>query len=128
MKIKKLQEVLSEVQNTKRVLEEKNIRFKEIQRIQSQEKEKLEALNQNWRSGQAGMLASMLHSGENCPVCGSLSHPKPAQLHEDMPTDMELKEQENRLKTAEQQKAKPKVNITKQNQSMMHWPSLQRKR
>lgn len=105
MKIKKLQEVLSEVQNTKRVLEEKNIRFKEIQRIQIQEKEKLEALNQNWRSGQAGMLASMLHSGENCPVCGSLSHPKPAQLHEDMPTDMELKEQENRLKTAEQQKS-----------------------
>ncbi|MGG4263867.1 AAA family ATPase [Peribacillus simplex] len=105
MKIKKLQEVLFEVHNTKRVLEEKNIRFKEIQGIQIQEKEKLEALNQNWRSGQAGMLASMLHSGENCPVCGSLSHPEPARMHKDMPTDMELKEQENKLKTAEHQKS-----------------------
>ncbi|CAH0263300.1 AAA family ATPase [Peribacillus simplex] len=104
-KIKKLQEVLYEIQNTKRVLDEKNNRFQELQRIQIQEKEKLESLNRNWRSGQAGMLASMLHSGENCPVCGSQSHPKPAQLHEHMPTDLELKEQENKLKTAEQQKS-----------------------
>ncbi|MBT2667647.1 AAA family ATPase [Bacillus sp. ISL-4] len=104
-KIKKLQEVLYEIQNTKRVLDEKNNRFQELQRIQIQEKEKLETLNRNWRSGQAGMLASMLHSGENCPVCGSQSHPKPAQLHEHMPTDLELKEQENKLKTAEQQKS-----------------------
>ncbi|MGZ9816915.1 AAA family ATPase [Peribacillus simplex] len=104
-KIKKLQEVLYEIQNTKRVLDEKNNRFQELQRIQIQDKEKLETLNRNWRSGQAGMLASMLHSGENCPVCGSQSHPKPAQMHEHMPTDLELKEQENKLKTAEQQKS-----------------------
>ncbi|MCK2020417.1 SbcC/MukB-like Walker B domain-containing protein [Peribacillus frigoritolerans] len=104
-KIKKLQEVLYEIQNTKGVLDEKNNRFQELQRIQIQEKEKLETLNRNWRSGQAGMLASMLHSGENCPVCGSQSHPKPAQMHEHMPTDLELKEQENKLKTAEQQKS-----------------------
>ncbi|MGW8426374.1 AAA family ATPase [Peribacillus simplex] len=104
-KIKKLQEVLYEIQNTKRVLDEKNNRFQDLQRIQIQEKEKLETLNRNWRTGQAGMLASMLHSGENCPVCGSQSHPKPAQLHEHMPTDLELKEQENKLKTAEQQKS-----------------------
>jgi exonuclease SbcC len=104
-KIKKLQEVLYEIQNTKRVLDEKNNRFQKLQRIQIQEKEKLETLNRNWRTGQAGMLASMLHSGENCPVCGSQSHPKPAQLHEHMPTDLELKEQENKLKTAEQQKS-----------------------
>ncbi|MFE4810808.1 AAA family ATPase [Peribacillus simplex] len=104
-KIKKLQEVLYEIQNTKQVLDEKYNRFQELQRIQIQEKEKLENLNRNWRFGQAGMLASMLHSGENCPVCGSQSHPKPAQLHEHMPTDLELKEQENKLKTAEQQKS-----------------------
>ncbi|TKH09863.1 SMC family ATPase [Peribacillus simplex] len=104
-KIKKLQEVLNEITNTKRVLDEKNNRFHELQRIQTQEKEKLETLNRNWRSGQAGMLASMLHSGENCPVCGSQSHPKPAQMHEHMPTDLELKEQENKLKSAEQQKS-----------------------
>ncbi|MGE7878043.1 AAA family ATPase [Peribacillus muralis] len=105
MKMKKLQEVFSEIQNTKRVMDDKNKRFQEVQRIQSLEKEKLEGLNHRWRSGQAGMLASMLHSGENCPVCGSESHPKPARMHEDMPTDMELKEQENKLKMAERQKS-----------------------
>ena len=104
-KLKSFKKFFKKSQNTKQVLDEKNNRFQELQRIQTQEKEKLEALNRNWRSGQAGMLASMLHSGENCPVCGSQSHPKPAQMHEHMPTDLELKEQENKLKTAEQQKS-----------------------
>ncbi|MFJ7755198.1 AAA family ATPase [Peribacillus muralis] len=105
MKMQKLQEAFSEIQNTKRVMDDKNKRFQEVQRILGLEKEKLEALNHRWRSGQAGMLASMLHSGENCPVCGSESHPKPARMHEDMPTDMELKEQENKLIVAERQKS-----------------------
>ncbi|MCK1993804.1 SMC family ATPase [Peribacillus muralis] len=104
-KMKKLQEVFSEIQHTKRVMDDKNKRFQEIQEIQGLEKEKLEALNHRWRSGQAGMLASVLHSGEDCPVCGSENHPKPAQMHEDMPTDMELKEQENKLVMAERQKS-----------------------
>ncbi|MFE0508009.1 AAA family ATPase [Peribacillus butanolivorans] len=103
--MKKLQDVLSESQGTKRVLDEKNNRFQELLKIQLQEKEKLEALNEKWRAGQAGMLASMLHTGENCPVCGSVSHPKPAKMHDEMPSDMELKQQENNLKSADQQKS-----------------------
>ncbi|MFD6211231.1 AAA family ATPase [Peribacillus sp. NPDC060253] len=105
LQIKKLQEVLSEIQSMKRFLDEKHDRFQEIQSSHIQEKGKLEALTQKWRSGQAGMLASMLHSGENCPVCGSINHPEPALMHEDMPTDVELKEQENKLKVSEQQKS-----------------------
>ncbi|MFD6442906.1 hypothetical protein ACFWDG_24765, partial [Peribacillus sp. NPDC060186] len=105
LKMKKLQDVLSESQGTKRVLDEKHKRYQELLKIQLQEKGKLEALNQKWRAGQAGMLASMLHTGENCPVCGSVSHPEPAQLHGEMPTDTELKQQENKLKSADQQKS-----------------------
>ncbi|KWW21335.1 hypothetical protein AS888_17250 [Peribacillus simplex] len=105
MKMKKLQESFSEIQYMKQDMDDKNKRFQESQRMQVSEQEKLEALNHKWRSGQAGKLASLLHSGENCPVCGSESHPKPARMHEDMPTDLELKEQDNKLKMAEQQKS-----------------------
>ncbi|MBR0141869.1 MAG: SMC family ATPase, partial [Ruminococcus sp.] len=35
---------------------------------------------------QAGILAKRLKQGEKCPVCGSVSHPCPAQLSDEIPT------------------------------------------
>lgn len=35
--------------------------------------------------GQAGIIAETLKNGEKCPVCGSLSHPEPAQLCDNIP-------------------------------------------
>ncbi|MNO23719.1 Nuclease SbcCD subunit C [compost metagenome] len=43
-----------------------------------------------WIEGQAGLLASHLHDGESCPVCGSLDHPKKAAVAGDIPTKEEL--------------------------------------
>lgn len=42
----------------------------------------------HWHSGQAAILAKELKKGEPCPVCGSMEHPKPAQLteHQDLVT------------------------------------------
>ncbi len=51
--------------------------------------------------GQAGILARDLKEGEPCPVCGSLSHPKPAPLSEEVPTQDELDAAEAAYKEAE---------------------------
>ena len=48
---------------------------------------------------QAGVLAESLEDGEPCPVCGSLAHPKKAQIAENAPTQAELdqkKEEQDR--------------------------------
>lgn len=50
-----------------------------------------ETMEQAFRDGQAGILAAKLSEGDACPVCGSRSHPSPARLLDDVPTENELK-------------------------------------
>ena len=50
-----------------------------------------------FRDGQAGILAKDLKEGECCPVCGSRTHPKLATIHENMPTEEQLKEEKKIL-------------------------------
>ena len=52
--------------------------------------------NQAFLDEQAGILAQQLAEGQPCPVCGSLTHPTPAQLSPGAPTEEEL----NRAKQA----------------------------
>lgn len=55
------------------------------------EKQVYERMDQAYRDGQAGLLASRLVEDMPCPVCGSLSHPKLAELSNDVPHEEELK-------------------------------------
>ncbi len=59
---------------------------------------KYEMLDQNFRDGQAGILAQKLQEGEKCPVCGSTTHPHLAHLAENVPSEKEL---ENAKKEAD---------------------------
>lgn len=43
-----------------------------------------------WHQGQAAILALQLRQGAPCPVCGSLSHPQPAQSVQTLPSDEAL--------------------------------------
>ena len=52
--------------------------------------------NQAFLDERAGVLAQQLTEGQPCPVCGSLTHPTPAQLSLGAPTEEEL----NRAKQA----------------------------
>lgn len=57
---------------------------------------------------QAGILAKTLADGEKCPVCGSLSHPEPAILHEGAPSEEDV----NSLKTQYETDRKEAVNLS----------------
>lgn len=51
---------------------------------------------------QAGILAGTLEPNRPCPVCGSLSHPRPAILSEKAPDQKQVKEYKEAAKRAEQ--------------------------
>ena len=55
------------------------------------EKQVYERMDQAYRDGQAGLLASRLVEDMPCPVCGSLSHPKVAELSSEVPHEEDLK-------------------------------------
>ncbi|MEL3956668.1 SMC family ATPase [Caldifermentibacillus hisashii] len=63
---------------------DKDVKTKENQ--YSTAKQKYETMEAAWINGQAIILASHLHDGEACPVCGSTEHPNKAGGHVDVPT------------------------------------------
>lgn len=57
-------------------------------------------LRRRFNDEQAGVLASTLHEGEPCPVCGALTHPRPAQCTPDAPDEKKVKDAEKKAKAA----------------------------
>jgi exonuclease SbcC len=51
--------------------------------------------------GQAALLAEQLQDGQACPVCGSDSHPAPAQMSSSMPSQEEVESAKGALQAAE---------------------------
>jgi exonuclease SbcC len=69
------------------------LKQKEFERLNSEYndiKDKYDSAEAHFLGAQAGILASHLIDGSPCPVCGSKSHPSPAVLPEEAPTQAEL--------------------------------------
>ncbi|HUC93273.1 MAG TPA: SMC family ATPase [Paenibacillus sp.] len=89
---------------------------------QEEEREHREALGQadrayaevedRWIEGQAGWLASHLHDGDSCPVCGSVDHPRKAAATGDIPTKEELERLRKEKSTAEKKHLEAKAKLT----------------
>ncbi|MBT2658278.1 SMC family ATPase [Bacillus sp. ISL-18] len=72
----------------------------------------VEELEKKWIHGQAAILAANLHTGEACPVCGSLDHPGPAIEQENqIPTEEDLKSAKKQALKWENEKSKVEANF-----------------
>ena len=80
--------------------------FKKVNNINSEKQEDFQKKNSLFLQGQAGIMASLLKEGEECPVCGSTHHPKKCEMLSSIPSEAELnkakKEAEKAQKDAEE--------------------------
>ncbi len=65
-----------------------------------------EELNSSFIRGQAGILGEMLEEGKECPVCGSVHHPKIAKRGSDVPTEAALNAAKKNRDKAEAERSK----------------------
>ncbi|MDQ0214656.1 exonuclease SbcC [Oikeobacillus pervagus] len=91
MKLNKIANWQLELQKL-HVVETKELEeFQHIERSFEDAKATLQHLEENWRDGQAGLLAEQLLDNAPCPVCGSTHHPNKAMVQENLPSEEDLK-------------------------------------
>ncbi len=89
----------------------------------------LDAMDRQWRAAQAAVLARHLHEGEACPVCGSATHPNPAQADQSVPSDAQLTAAQQNVERAETQRQAGQDALAKATQlaavALAAWQSAQ---
>lgn len=81
-------------------------------------KRDFDSKEETFKRGQAGLLALDLKDGTECPVCGSIHHPKPAKLLEGIPTEAELQENKNKLEALNKQREEKYAELSNLNGQM----------
>ncbi|WP_020619334.1 AAA family ATPase [Paenibacillus daejeonensis] len=84
---------------------------RELQKAGEQADHAYVALETRWVEGQAGWLASHLHDGESCPVCGSAEHPRKAVLTAEAPTKEDLELSRKAKAAADQRYLEAQANL-----------------
>lgn len=94
-------DVLDEYPREKKDLIQLQEEYKKDSGKYEQLQKEYENYNRLFLDAQAGILARDLKDGEACPVCGSLKHPRLAEVHKDVPSQKDVDEA---LKNAELQR------------------------
>ena len=71
--------------------------YREVESVRNQ----YQQMEKAFFDGQAGILANKLEENMPCPVCGSLSHPNPASILQDVPAKEELETKKQQVQTLE---------------------------
>ena len=90
--------VLKDLEQKQKKLEQQKKQIAKLLEASNQADHAYTAAKEGYYRSQAGLLASELEEGKPCPVCGSLSHPQPAQLTAEAVTkeEMEAAERDQR--------------------------------
>lgn len=83
--------------------------YREKSEFSSAKAREYENMNRAYLDEQAGVLAEFLEDGAPCPVCGSLSHPAPAQKSQIAPTEQELEKAKTVLEKAQKEEREASV-------------------
>src|SRR5699024_1405768 len=92
--IKEFQEIHAFAMESKKKLDQAKINY-------DKEKSHFQQLETTWFNNQAVVLASHLHDGAPCPVCGSHAHPEKARVSGEQITKEYLDERKHHLDTIE---------------------------
>lgn len=115
-----LVEEVSDVRNSESEVNSQKTKIKNAEAKVAEAIELFERKNDEYNSEyrafwdeQAGVIARDLKEGEPCPVCGSLSHPSPAQMseehaHLDMDALEEMKKEVDNLRTKHEESIRSK--------------------
>ena len=93
--------VLKDLEKQRKKLEGQKKRISDLLKAGKQADEDYTAAKEGYYRSQAGLLAAELEDGRPCPVCGSLSHPRPAQLAGGAVTKERMEAAEQRRREAD---------------------------
>jgi exonuclease SbcC len=99
-RLAELADKIKTLKEDEKSLEKARTQYIELDKEYQEKSVCYEHLFKAYRDGQAGVLAGTLEEGKPCPVCGSLTHPSPATLEGEVPTDAELKASKKAADTA----------------------------
>lgn len=101
-KVKDFKTESETLQKLSTLLLEQQESFAEQKELLERKQADLEQAQRIYFQSLAGILAENLRGGEACPVCGSLSHPQPAQKAGGVLSEQELKDMEQELRQSHQ--------------------------
>lgn len=86
-----LREVVEQKEKKQEELCKLQKEYMEKEAAAEKQKEAYEAADKIYKRAAVGIAARLLKEGEPCPVCGSLEHPRIAEVTEDIPDEEKLK-------------------------------------
>lgn len=96
-KVKILRDYIQITQNEQSL----KAKFESVKTQFDEAKRQYKTLEETWLNNQASELASHLHNGSSCPVCGSVEHPNKATSTSDAVTRTQLDQSRQELNNSE---------------------------
>ncbi|WP_025729209.1 AAA family ATPase [Heyndrickxia ginsengihumi] len=106
--VQRIEKVINEwkrINNANQLFLEKDRQLHDIKLQLKDANSTYDYLQDKWRLAQASILAEQLTEGVPCPVCGSTHHPRAAEKHGEIPSELDLKSAKEKLTMLENRRA-----------------------